>query len=380
MKKLYPFIQANKTGFLLLLCFAILWGVSSVHAQSNTVVAVGGIDMRSTEITSSSAGSLVQMELERLNAFRVIDRYELRDKAKANNIDIDQCFSLSSLVQAGKLVNADKMIAGSVDLYGETFVFQMRIIDVKGNFIEKTQVDEYRRLPAQLQKMFRITLLKLIGQEYDTALELSLKNDDAYESSTNNPYVNRLRLNGPRIGLAALFGSAAERIQAPISEGGFNGYPLLTFIGYQQEYYYLNQGKFQALVEFIPMISGLDQGLFNPGLNVLLGFRNNSNGLEFGLGPQISFITMARGYEVNGKWYTENEVNEKNIDISQVEQERRVDSRGNIALHSAFVFAIGKSFRSGRVNIPINLFIVPSKNNFRVGFSFGFNALAKTEE
>jgi hypothetical protein len=40
---------------------------------------------------------------------------------------------------------------------------------------------------------------------------------------------------------------------------------------------------------------------------------------------------------------------------------------------AARVLAAGYSLKSGKLNIPINVFVVPSKENLRYGFSFGFN-------
>ena len=67
-------------------------------------------------------------------------------------------------------------------------------------------------------------------------------------------------------------------LQARESGGGFNANPLMFQFGYQFEVQYLNQGSFQALFEFIPMITGLDQGKFLPSISVLNGMRSNISG------------------------------------------------------------------------------------------------------
>ena len=50
-----------------------------------------------------------------------------------------------------------------------------------------------------------------------------------------------------------------------------------------------------------------------------------------------------------------------------------MDSRGTVDLQTYVVLAAGYSLKSGKLNIPINVFVVPSKDNLRYGFSFGFN-------
>jgi hypothetical protein len=52
---------------------------------------------------------------------------------------------------------------------------------------------------------------------------------------------------------------------------------------------------------------------------------------------------------------------------------KRFDRRGEPGLGTGFVFAAGKSFKSGRMNIPVNAFYVPGRYGQRWGISVGFN-------
>jgi hypothetical protein len=52
---------------------------------------------------------------------------------------------------------------------------------------------------------------------------------------------------------------------------------------------------------------------------------------------------------------------------------RRNDSRGDVELQTQFIIAIGKTFRSGRLNMPVNAYVVPDKKGTRVGLTIGFN-------
>lgn len=54
--------------------------------------------------------------------------------------------------------------------------------------------------------------------------------------------------------------------------------------------------------------------------------------------------------------------------------EKRIDSRGEFEFYSSAVITVGKTIRSGKLNIPINAFYIPSKQGGRFGISFGFNA------
>jgi hypothetical protein len=106
-----------------------------------------------------------------------------------------------------------------------------------------------------------------------------------YENAVNNPEEDRLNLSGPRMGFAYFSGEAGSILKAREGAGGFNSNPVMFQFGYQFEVQYLNQGSFQALFEFIPLITGLDQGKFLPSIAVLNGMRSNISGWEFAFGP-----------------------------------------------------------------------------------------------
>ena len=146
--------------------------------------------------------------------------------------------------------------------------------------------------------------------------------------------------------------------------------------GYQWEKQYLNEGNFQALFEFVPIITGLEQGMFIPSFTVLNGIRDNKNGWEFAFGPTFTINRVADGYYENGEWHLSNEMYNDSIPNTHT-YVTRMDSRGHIKLSSGFVFAFGKTIKSGNLNMPINIFINPNKDGMRFGISFGYNAKKK---
>ena len=68
-----------------------------------------------------------------------------------------------------------------------------------------------------------------------------------------------------------------------------------------------------------------------------------------------------------------------NVDAGSddIEVVTRLDSRGEYTIGSGIVIAVGKTFRSGRLNIPVNAFYIPGKNTQRYGISFDFNINSK---
>jgi hypothetical protein len=105
------------------------------------------------------------------------------------------------------------------------------------------------------------------------------------------------------------------------------------------------------------------------------GFRSNKDGWEFAFGPTIGLNSEAEGYFQNDKWHLKGDWKDTlNPPPTFV---TRSDSRGELKLSSGFVFAFGKTFKSGKMNIPVNAYVVPNKEGVRLGVSFGFNAKNK---
>jgi hypothetical protein len=127
------------------------------------------------------------------------------------------------------------------------------------------------------------------------------------------------------------------------------------------------------LFEFIPMVTGIDQQMIIPSFTFLNGFRNNNSGWEIAIGPTISTTTRLKGAEYNGKFYTQSELDV--LGIKDLQVKNRLDSRGDFAFTSALVLAVGKTIKSGKMNIPLNFYAtIPTKDGFRVGLSVGYNS------
>ena len=138
-------------------------------------------------------------------------------------------------------------------------------------------------------------------------------------------------LAGPRLGFAF--------ITASPSSGLINGYldlddmgdlPLdysdnikgafTTLYGWQWESRFADGGDVTGIVEWIALIGGMESGLFLPSLSSMVGLRT-SKGIEFAMGPNLSL--------------------------------------GGIAM----VFGAGYNFKSGKLNMPVNIGFVPGRNN-----------------
>jgi hypothetical protein len=122
-----------------------------------------------------------------------------------------------------------------------------------------------------------------------------------------------VRYSGPRVG-CTLIGEGV--IANTLTTNG--AAVFVSQFGWQFEWrIFSSQSGIQGLVEFVPLIAGLERGIFLPSGSLLYGMRGKG-GYEFAIGPNISLSGLG------------------------------------------MVFAVGTSFHVDDVYFPINLAFVPS--------------------
>jgi hypothetical protein len=144
------------------------------------------------------------------------------------------------------------------------------------------------------------------------------------KDSTDFARTKPKRFGGPRVGVTYITpGTSADYLN---NEGK---QPVITQFGWQFEgRLFTVDGNTQGLIEFIPLIGGVEQGLFIPSASLLLGVRSGrKNAFEFAIGPNLS---ASRDY------------------------------RGDATVQPGVVIAIGTSFNKGNINFPVNLAFIPS--------------------
>ena len=101
--------------------------------------------------------------------------------------------------------------------------------------------------------------------------------------STQTKKLTRQHLSGPRFGFTVFTGDVAnKRIAAGLE-------PIMTQFGWQFETRIMSaESGNQALMEWVVLIGGVEQDELNISVSWLAGYRME-NGVEFGVGPNISF-------------------------------------------------------------------------------------------
>ena len=371
----------KKLTIISVICF--LGTLLNINAQIETAGVVS-VYTQNVKISPELAESVLRIELTKTQKFNVLDKLDMLETINDQKIDVTNCFGKKCLTSVGKAASIDKIATGSIENLGKKIVVTIKILDVESEEYTKIAVEEFIVLDDEIQNMVKITLNKALGIDNDP----EMMNNFVYYNQPPSSPTTFIKNNGPRMGVSYLVGNLGEIVQLPENEGGYDmDIPMFTQIGYQFEQAYLSAGTFQALVEGLIFINGIERNQFNPSFAFLNGFRSSKNGWEFAFGPTLRLSRIAKGYyekdvksnenwRLPSDWYQDPQ---SQFIGNPYAQTKRVDSRGNIEPQAGFVFALGKTFHSGYLNIPFNLFYSTSiEKGGYLGLSMGFN-IAKKE-
>ncbi|MCB9225233.1 MAG: hypothetical protein H6582_13705 [Crocinitomicaceae bacterium] len=370
-----------KTIRLLIAIMLIICG-GQIKAQS---VAVGPINTFRVYVSNATASKLVRLEMVKLKKFNILDEFDMNEVADPGGLD--SCYSRDCLVKYGNELGVDQMISGSIDKIGPKIVITLKLIDVKTGEVNKTVSDQFEDQEEELQRMIQIVVEQMFGIMNDPELykRLSFKNE--LITSTN---VGRVNNSGPRMGIAMAHGTAAEFLTRSEYQGGYEMKPLMSNLGYQFEVQYVGTENFSALFEFLPTLNGLEQGKFLPSISVLNGFRFGQAGWEFAFGPSFGVKKVSNGFfddhgilsAPTGRYWSTSDLRKEGYDTSEEFVEslhpdyylsQHLDNRGDLKISTRWVMAVGRTFKSGALNIPVNLYYSSAKGGGLLGLSVGFN-------
>ena len=141
------------------------------------------------------------------------------------------------------------------------------------------------------------------------------------------PPASEVNLAGPRFGLTVLSDGVVQKLSR---DNNIKIAPVISQFGWQfEKQCYGRHGGPTAITEAVVLVGGLEQGVVLPSLSWLVGVRT-PDGFEFGVGPNLTPVG------------------------------------------AALAAAMGKTFRVGVLNVPVNVAVVPSKAGLRVSFLTGF--------
>ena len=373
--------------------------VNSTYQQGLPTIAVANPYVNGIETKSETVAKMIRLELIKMQQYKVYDEFDMKDVIKTKEEYRLECYGQDCLLRMGTDLNTDFIMCGSVDGLSNRIALTIKIIDVKGKTLYKTTVKEFDDQEVELQRMIEIVLKQLhdVPMAKEIVERLDYKNEPI--TTTN---LGRINNSGPRIGGAYLVGSINEFARRPENQGGMGIQPFVSMIGYQFEKQYVGTENFSALFEGIVNVSGLEQGQFIPSFTVMNGFRFGKAGWEFAFGPgfgikktSTGFIDTDNTFSNNHQYFTEQEwytyANRTYADDPNFIQDGKFkaptpgdinpnytfakhgDMRGATYFNTTFVFAVGRTFHAGALNIPVNAFYSAQKGGGMLGLNVGFN-------
>ncbi len=157
----------------------------------------------------------------------------------------------------------------------------------------------------------------------------------ARQTSDTLPRLVERNMSGPRFGLTYV--GIKEELKERLPPGEFHR--VISQFGWHFEHQITPEGGGpQFVIQFVPMVAGVEHGFFIPNATVAVGIRL-PNGFEAGIGPNIQ---LPKNLESGGK------------------------------VTSALLVAVGKTFDFGGVSIPINIAYAINPNGNRVSFVLGY--------
>lgn len=373
-------MKTNK--ILLSLTFALFFA-SNMFAST---IGVGPIKTFGIFAEPETASTISRLELIKLNKYQVLDRFDMQEVDNAEQYQ--DCYGKTCLVEYGKALNVDFILSGNIDGLGNKIVITLKLINVKQGSIIKTRTAEFDNNEAELQRMIGV----VIKEMHDMNVDPLLKDQLAFQNDVITPGdVGKVNNRGPRMGAAYTVGTLNEFVTRPEEYGGLEIAPIVSNIGYQFEGEYVGTENFSALLEGIVNVTALEQGKFIPSFSVLNGFRFGRQGWEFAFGPSFGLSKTSVGFFTNNnellgekepRYWTEQEYRSSIYGEDDpfkygYEFTRNLDSRGRLDISTRWVIAVGRTFQSGALNIPVNIYYSSQKGGGMAGISFGFNVTRK---
>jgi len=155
---------------------------------------------------------------------------------------------------------------------------------------------------------------------------LTVAQDDTEQSSTSRQ-AKSIKLAGPRAGITFIGGELGKQMRDN------NITTFVSQVGWQFETrFFETRDGLQGLFEVVTLLSGFETSATAVSGSLLVGFRTR-NGFEAGVGPSLS--------SANGGT-------------------------------NSFILAVGHTYKSDNVYIPVNFAVDPSPNAVKYTFLIGF--------
>lgn len=333
-------------------------------------MVIGGIEVRGIESNQEILRSIIYKSMVNSKKYVVNDRYDVAEKVGAENLK--NCMGKDCLIKTGKELGADFAMSASYDGLGDRILISMKMVEIATGAIVRNEIEEFENQPRELNRMTDIIIYRMLGMEVDINVSRPLVYKDNPAASAG---LGKMNNSGPRMGFGFVTGHNAEYFTRSEKEGGLNTIPLVFNLGYQLEKQYVGGENFSALFEFIGNVAGLEHGKPIPSLAILHGFRFGKNAWEIAMGPSLSMKTLLEGTtDYDHTFRSRSSLAKSGVPgTDKFDYFKRPDTRGTTYFSSNFVVGVGRTFRPGAINVPVNFYASFNKYGASYGLSMGIN-------
>lgn len=375
-----------KTKMILLtMSLAMGWKTYS-QEQPKASIAVALPNIENLDVSREIVAKLLQIELIKLDKYKVYDEFDMKEALESDPKFKTSCYGKNCLHELGKVLHADFVMSTGLLSYGNRIIVTMKIMDINSGEVIKTHVMEFVDDKKEIQRMLQVMTQQIHGSTIHPELLGRISHDQQPIIKSN---VNRINNSGPRMGYSFFTGDLKEFASRPTDQGGYDIHPSATLIGYQFEKQYIGTENFSALGEVLITVSALEKGYAIPSMVLMNGFRFGKAGWEIAFGPGFGLRKTSDGffdtdglYGNSGRYWTISEFNRSDYFDPETNPFPAYDTReyldnrsNNLKLNTRWVMAVGRTFRAGGLNIPVNVFYSSMRNSSMIGMSVGFNVV-----
>jgi len=195
----------------------LLFFVHVLNGQTMAVLEFEGKGISQTD--ASALSDRLNNELYKLGKYRLIERNQVNEILIEQGFLQSGCVSNECVVEVGKLLGAQKMVAGSISKVGEVYSVSARIIDMQSGEIDKfAMLDHEGKIGDLLKWGMEDIALKLVTIKVN---KIEQNNADIVLQSEEKKGINKMYMWGGTL----LLGSGIvyfllNQEEEPIAETG----------------------------------------------------------------------------------------------------------------------------------------------------------------
>jgi len=199
--------------------FFLLLFTTTAFSQEKVRIALldfdntGGLSLpESVTLANRLSTMLVKTE-----AFIVLERGKMQGILEEQGFQQTGCTSSECAIEAGKLLNVQKMISGSIGRLGQTYTVDISLIDVETAQIEKTFFEDYKGEIDGLLEMMEGIAIQIANTGAQKQPQVIEEKKTYVLKIDSDPAGAQIVINGRSIGKTPYSGKVTENLKLNIS-------------------------------------------------------------------------------------------------------------------------------------------------------------------